>query len=80
MSRLCFNFCSGFKSELGKFGRFIFPDDDPRPQAIREKLSIMDYHKEYIHNENGYENFIGLISYFLRSKYNYAFFTKQLTI
>ena len=51
-------------------GRFNFPDDDPRPLKARETTSIMDYHKDYIHNENGYENFVGLVSYFLRSKYN----------
>lgn len=72
------SFCSRFfllKNVLGskrhlisfKSGRTVFPDNDLRPDFSNHPSEI-DYHQDFVDNRNGYNNFIGLCSFYLSRK------------
>ena len=43
------------------------PEKDPRSRHTRLSTSVLDYHEKFIHHDNGFENILGLSSYFLRN-------------
>ena len=42
------------------------PEQDPRTD-VRLSIAVLDYHERFIHHDNGFENIIGLSSYFLKN-------------
>ena len=41
------------------------PEQDPRSQ--NKQIAVLDYHERFVHHENGFENILGLSSYFLKN-------------
>ena len=49
-------------------GRFQFPAVDFRP-LVSVRFAEINYHEDHVNNQNGYENFLGLLHYYATRKY-----------
>jgi len=48
-------------------GRYQFPEEDFRSN-IPFRFAEINYHEDHVNNQNGYENFLGLLHYYATRK------------
>ena len=50
-------------------GRVQFPEQDFRTGDTIRSPAEINYHEDFVNNQNGYENFLGLLHYYATRKF-----------